>query len=42
MSSYQVGTLDFLTVISNFTTVLNYETDYYRELANYQNVAGAD
>jgi hypothetical protein len=28
--------VDFLTVIGNFTTVLNYETDYYRELANYQ------
>ncbi len=36
MSAYQVGNLDFLTVIGNFTTVLNYETDYYRELANYQ------
>lgn len=36
MSAYQVGNVDFLTVIGNFTTVLNYETDYYRELANYQ------
>lgn len=36
MSSYQVGNVDFLTVVGNFTTVLNYETDYYRELANYQ------
>jgi outer membrane protein TolC len=36
ISSYQVGNVDFLTVIGNFTTVLNYETDYYRELANYQ------
>ena len=36
MSAYQVGNLDFLTVLSNFTTILNYETDYYRELANYQ------
>jgi len=36
MSAYQVGNLDFLTVLSNFTTVVNYETDYYRELANYQ------
>lgn len=49
MSSYQVGSVDFLTVIGNFTTVLNYETDYYRELANYQTalarmeaVTGAD
>ena len=36
MSSYQVGNVDFLTVMGNFMTVLNYETDYYRELANYQ------
>ena len=36
MSAYQVGNVDFLTVIGNFTTVLNYETDYYRELASYQ------
>jgi len=36
MSSYQVGTADFLTVLGNFSTVLNYEIDYYRELANYQ------
>ncbi len=36
MSAYQVGNLDLLTVLSNFTTILNYETDYYRELANYQ------
>ena len=36
MSGYQVGNVDFTTVLGNFTTVLNYETDYYRELANYQ------
>jgi outer membrane protein TolC len=36
LSSYQVGSVDFLTVMGNFTTVLNYQTDYYRELANYQ------
>jgi outer membrane protein TolC len=36
MSAYQVGNVDFLTVIGNFTTVLNYETEYYRELASYQ------
>ena len=36
MSAYQVGTVDFLAVIGNFSTVLNYEIDYYRELANYQ------
>jgi outer membrane protein, heavy metal efflux system len=36
MSSYEVGNVDFLTVLGNFTTVLNYQTDYFRELANYQ------
>lgn len=36
MSSYQVGTVDFLSVLGNFSTVLNYEIDYYRQLANYQ------
>jgi outer membrane protein, heavy metal efflux system len=36
MSAYQVGNVDFLTLIGNFTTLLNYQTDYYRELANYQ------
>ena len=36
MSAAQVGTVDFLSVVGNFSTVLNYEIDYYRELANYQ------
>jgi cobalt-zinc-cadmium efflux system outer membrane protein len=36
MSAYQAGTADFQTMIGNFITVLNYETDYFRELANYQ------
>ncbi len=36
MASYQVGTVDFLTILTNFTVVLNYEVSYYRELANYQ------
>ena len=36
MSAYQVGKVDFLSLIANFTTVLNYETDYYRQLADYE------
>ena len=36
MASYQVGTVDFLTLLTNFTVVLDYEVSYYRELANYQ------
>jgi outer membrane protein TolC len=35
MSAYQVGNVDFLTILSNFTTVLDYQIEYYRELANY-------
>ncbi len=34
MASYETGTADFLTVITNFITVLDYETEYYREVAN--------
>ena len=36
MSAYAVGNVDFLTMLANFTTVLDYEVDYYRELADYQ------
>jgi len=35
MSAYQVGSSDFLTVYSNFSTLLNYEMDYYRQVADY-------
>ncbi len=36
MASYQVGAVDFLTILTNFTVVLDYQVSYYRELANYQ------
>ncbi len=36
MASYQVGKVDFLSLIANFTTLRDYETDYYRQLADYQ------
>ena len=36
MSSYQVGNVDFISLLANFTTLLDYETDYYRQLADYQ------
>ena len=36
MASYQVGNVDFLSLIANFTTLLDYEIDYYRQLADYQ------
>ncbi|HYX70114.1 MAG TPA: TolC family protein [Terriglobales bacterium] len=36
MAAYQVGNLDFLSLMGNFTTVLDYRVGYYRELVNYQ------
>ena len=36
LAAYQVGTLDFLSLISNFTNILEYEVQYYEELANHQ------
>jgi len=36
LAGYQVGSLDFLSLITNFITILDYETSYYEELANYQ------
>ena len=36
LAAYEVGSVDFLTVIESFSTVLDFEVDYYRELANYQ------
>ncbi len=36
MSAYQVGSLDFLSLLTNFITVLDYETNYFEELGRYQ------
>lgn len=36
MAAYEVGTVDFLTMLDNFITVLDFEINYYRELTNYQ------
>jgi cobalt-zinc-cadmium efflux system outer membrane protein len=35
-SSYSVGTADFLSVITNFSTIHSYQLDYYRQLADYE------
>lgn len=35
LSDYETGTVDFLSVITNFTTVLDYEMNYYDEALNY-------
>ena len=36
LTGYESGTLDFLTVISNFTTVLDSELKYHEQLADYE------
>jgi len=35
MASYQTGSVDFLSVLTNFGTVLEYEMTYFEELAAY-------
>ena len=40
LSSYQVGKVEFLTVLDNQSTVFNYETEYYRAITDFaKNVA---
>jgi outer membrane protein TolC len=36
LSSYQTGAVDFLTVLTNFMTMIEYETNYQEEAASYQ------
>jgi|SRR5271157_440640 len=36
LSSYEVGTADFLTVLSNFATVLDYQVAYQEQLASHE------
>lgn len=36
LASYETGAVDFLSVLGNFTTILDYEMNYYDELASYQ------
>jgi outer membrane protein TolC len=35
LATYETGTVDFLSVLTNFTTVLDYEMNYYDEALNY-------
>ena len=40
MSSYQVGKVEFLTVLDGQATLFNYETDYFRALSDFaKNIA---
>jgi outer membrane protein TolC len=36
MAGYQTGKTDFQSLMANFTTLLEYQTDYYKQLADYQ------
>lgn len=36
MSSYEVGKVDFLSMLDNFIYVLDYEVSYYQELGNFE------
>ncbi len=36
MSAYEVGKLDFLSMLTNFVDVLDYEVGYYEELSKFQ------
>lgn len=35
LASYETGTVDFLSVLTNYVTVVEYEMNYYEELQNY-------
>lgn len=36
MAAYEVGKVDFLSMLDNFVYVLDYEVGYYQELTNYE------
>jgi outer membrane protein TolC len=36
LASYQVGTVDFLTLLTNLLTLFRYELEYYRVLTDYE------
>jgi cobalt-zinc-cadmium efflux system outer membrane protein len=36
MSAYEVGKVDFLSLLTNFVDVLDYEVSYYEELSKFQ------
>ena len=36
MSAYEVGKVDFLSMLDNFIYVLDYEVSYYQELSNFE------
>ena len=43
IAGYQVGKVDFLTLLDNLVTLLNYELSYYEQLSNEERaVAGLE
>jgi outer membrane protein TolC len=43
IAGYQVGKVDFLTLLDNLVTLLNYELSYYEQLSNEEKaVAGLE
>jgi outer membrane protein TolC len=36
LASYETGTIDFLNILTNFSTVLEYELGYHEQLANHE------
>jgi cobalt-zinc-cadmium efflux system outer membrane protein len=36
LASYQTGSIDFQTVLGNFTTILDYELSYHQQLATHE------
>ncbi|MCH7950463.1 MAG: TolC family protein [Candidatus Dadabacteria bacterium] len=36
ISGYQVGNIDFLTLLNNLITLFNFELEYYKQLTEYQ------
>ncbi len=36
IAGYQVGSIDFLTLLDNLITLFNFELTYYTHLTNYQ------
>jgi len=41
ISGYEVGKVDFLTLLDNLVTLLNYELSYYEQLSNQEKAIAA-
>jgi outer membrane protein TolC len=41
ISGYEVGKVDFLTLLDNLVTLLNYELSYYEQLSNAEKAVAA-